>query len=154
MNTEELAAVLRVHQGPFFHGTHSRCGCRRIVLTADEWARHVAEEIQRTRENYRPRGIPMTDLVPASKIEQIVGADRHQTEHLGRAVSAEETVYILHSHECKDSGIDLRDCPFSVALDLGISLDRWADFEDEPVELWVSAADGRLLPKRRLTQGA
>ncbi|ART68176.1 hypothetical protein BTO20_05870 [Mycobacterium dioxanotrophicus] len=44
MTIDELAAVLRVHQGPFFHGTHSRCGCRRIVLTADEWARHVAEE--------------------------------------------------------------------------------------------------------------
>lgn len=46
MTVDELVAVLRVHQGPFFHGTHTRCGCRRIVQTADEWARHVAEEIQ------------------------------------------------------------------------------------------------------------
>jgi hypothetical protein len=46
MTIDETAAILRVHQGPFFHGTHSRCGCRRIVQTADEWARHVAEEIQ------------------------------------------------------------------------------------------------------------
>lgn len=44
MTVDELTAILRVHQGPFFHGTHSRCGCRRIVQTADQWARHVAEE--------------------------------------------------------------------------------------------------------------
>jgi hypothetical protein len=49
MTVDELVAVLRVHQGPFFHGTHTRCGCRRIVQTADEWARHVAEE-QRAAE--------------------------------------------------------------------------------------------------------
>lgn len=47
MTIDELAAVLRKHQGPFFHGTHTRCGCRQIVQTADEWARHVAEEIKR-----------------------------------------------------------------------------------------------------------
>jgi hypothetical protein len=57
----------------------------------------------------------------------------------------------LHSQECKDSGVDLRKCPFSVALDLGIPLDRWEGFEDEPLELWVSAATGRLIPKRRLS---
>ena len=94
---------------------------------------------------------PMTDLVPTEDIERIVGVARRQTVHCGRAVSAEQRVYILHSKDCLDSGIDLRKCPFSLALDLGISLHRWAKFEDLPVELWVSAATGRLVPMRRLT---
>lgn len=93
----------------------------------------------------------MSDLVPAEDIERIVGANRHAESHYGRAVSAEQKVYILHSQECKDSGVDLRECPFSIALDRGIPLDRWADFEDMPVELWVSAATGRLIPMRRLS---
>lgn len=46
----------------------------------------------------------MTDLVPADQIEQIVGARRHPLAHLGRAVSAEQTVYILHSQRCKGDG--------------------------------------------------
>lgn len=93
----------------------------------------------------------MTNLVPRAEIEQIVGVVRHATEHVGRAVSVEQTVYILHSQECLDRDIDLRDCPFSLALDKGISGARWSGFQDEPVELWVSAATGRLVPKRRLT---
>jgi hypothetical protein len=94
----------------------------------------------------------MSDLVPTDQIEGIVGAFRHRTAHYGRAVSDEQTVYILHSEECRDSGIDLRECPFSVALDRGITPDRWEDFEDEPVELWVSASTGRLIPMRRLSE--
>lgn len=62
----------------------------------------------------------MADLVPADRIEQIVGAQRHPTKHMARAVSAEQTVYILHSQECRDTTPDLRDCPFSIALDRGI----------------------------------
>lgn len=46
MTLDELAAVLRVHQGPFFDGVTSRCGCRRIVLNAQEWAEHVAEVLR------------------------------------------------------------------------------------------------------------
>lgn len=91
----------------------------------------------------------MSDLVPTADIERIVGAGRHPTAHLGRAVSSEQTFYILHSRECKDSGRDLRDCPFSIALDRGVSPARWTDFEDVPVELWVSAASKRLVPMRR-----
>lgn len=92
----------------------------------------------------------MSDLVPTGDIERIVGARRHQDKHYGRAVSSEQTVYILHSKECLDSDVDLRDCLFSIALDRGISPNRWADFEDVPVELWVSAGDGRLVPMRKL----
>ncbi len=62
----------------------------------------------------------MSGLVNPDQIEQLVGIRRHQTEHFGRADSTEQTVYILHSQECKDSGIDLRECPFSIALDQGI----------------------------------
>lgn len=79
----------------------------------------------------------MSDLVPADEIEQIVGIQRHRQAHFGRAVSAEETVYILHSQRCLDSGIDLRDCVFSQALDRGIDRRYWEGHEDRPVALGV-----------------
>lgn len=79
----------------------------------------------------------MADLVPASDIERIVGASRHRQAHLGRAVSAEQRVYILHSQRCLDSGIDLRECPYSKALDRGIHRDQWDGFEDQAVLLAV-----------------
>ena len=53
MTLDELAAVLRVHQGPFFNGIGSNCSCGRPVRTADEWAQHVAEEIQRAAGDFR-----------------------------------------------------------------------------------------------------
>lgn len=67
----------------------------------------------------------MSDLVDPAIIEQIVGKKRHRTRHYGRAVSREQTVYILHSQECRDSTPDLRDCPFSLALDRGIEVEHW-----------------------------
>jgi hypothetical protein len=86
----------------------------------------------------------MTALVPGESIEQIVGASRHSHQHLGRAVSAEQTVYILHSQRCKDSGIDLRECQWSRVLDNGIDPADWSGFEDRPVALAV--IKGRLFP--------
>lgn len=77
----------------------------------------------------------MSNLVPAEEIEQIVGARRHAHQHLGRADSATETVYVLHSQRCKDSGIDLRECDWSLALDRGIDPDDWEGYEDRPVAL-------------------
>lgn len=77
----------------------------------------------------------MTDIVPAQDIERIVGVPRRQTEHWGRAVSAEQTVYILHSQECLADPFDLRDCEFSTALDQGIDPAEWV--EDVPVPLAV-----------------
>ena len=90
----------------------------------------------------------MSKLVPASKIEGIVGARRHPTNHQGRAVSAEQTVYVLHSKECLDSGIDLRRCPFSVAMDTdeGITkaleaiLDVANEFAEFKKEAWAAGA--------------
>ena len=93
----------------------------------------------------------MSNLVPAEDIENIVGGARDSIEHRGRAVSTEQTVYILHSKECLDKGGDLRDCPYSTALDRGVAMDRWSGYEDKPVALWVSAGSGRLIPMRELT---
>lgn len=89
----------------------------------------------------------MSDLVDASEIEQRVGVQRHPTRHYARADSASQTVYLLHSAECKTSGIDLRDCELSVAMDRGIPLDRWT--EDEP--LHVHVAGGLLVPTEALS---
>lgn len=93
----------------------------------------------------------MTNLVPATDIEQIVGAVRHPTLHVARAVSAEQTVYILHSQQCLDSGRDLRQCPFSLALDNGIDLDDWSASQDIAVIVMLSGVAAtpvrRLLPQ-------
>lgn len=90
----------------------------------------------------------MSDLVPPDKIEQIVGARRHRTAHIVRAVSSEQTVYILHSQECLNDcfirGVDLRHCRFSLALDRGIEPERWVGLEDRPFVAGVW--QGRLVP--------
>jgi len=86
----------------------------------------------------------MTRLVSPSSIEEIVGVKRHRQAHFGRAVSAEQTFYILHSQRCLDSGIDLRECRFSVALDCGIELEVWGKLQDRPV--FLSVRQDRLVP--------
>lgn len=87
----------------------------------------------------------MSDLVRAKDIEKIVGQKRHNRVHYGRAVTAEQTLYVLHSHECLESGIDLRDCEYSAALDLGIDTNQWRGFEDEAVALYIDhLGPGRL----------
>lgn len=87
----------------------------------------------------------MTDLVPPDEIENIVGVSRHGLAHYARAVSSEQTVYILHSKLCRDSGLDLRCCRYSQALDLGIDLVKWADYQDVPVVVGLGP-DDRLTP--------
>lgn len=84
----------------------------------------------------------MSNKVPAQDIERSVGVKRHATEHWARAVHIEERVYILHSQECKDHYTDLRLCPYSRALALGIDEKEWP--KDEP--LTVRVLDGRLTP--------
>lgn len=88
----------------------------------------------------------MSALVPADEIERIVGTERWMWTHFGRAVSAEQTVYILHSIECKNSGGDLRKCPYSIALDRGICEEDWSGFEDLAVAVGIRSNDGRLFP--------
>jgi hypothetical protein len=87
----------------------------------------------------------MSALVPGEQIEQIVGVERHQTRHFARAVSAEETVYILHSRNCLESDRDLRDCFYSQALDNGIDEAIWATALDQPVRVAVTRQQ-RLIP--------
>ena len=87
----------------------------------------------------------MTEIVPPEAIEQIVGVRRHPTQHIGRAISAEQRMYILHSQECRDSGIDLRACPYSQALDLGLNEARWSYSADQPVRLAITGG-GDLAP--------
>lgn len=86
----------------------------------------------------------MSNLVPTEEIERLVGAKRHSHQHLGRAVSSEQTVYVLHSWKCRESGIDLRECEWSLALDRGIDPDDWKGYEDRPVVLAFRKA--RLFP--------
>ncbi|WP_439030252.1 hypothetical protein [Gordonia terrae] len=93
----------------------------------------------------------MTDLVPSAEIERIVGVPRHDTKHLARAVSATQTVFVLHSRECLDSGIDLRVCRYSLALDRGIQEDIWSRHCDTPVEIRIR--DTRLVPVQSMPGG-
>lgn len=90
----------------------------------------------------------MSNLVPPADIEEIVGIARHRTVHMGRAESAQQTVYILHSQACLDSGIDLRECRFSIALDKGIRPSNWDDMHDIPVALGVWG--GRIVPIKNM----
>ena len=86
----------------------------------------------------------MSEIVPASEIEQLVGIGRHHAAHYGRAVSAEQTFYILHSQACLRDSFDLRVCDFSLALDRGIDEYEWSDDMDSAVQLVIFK--GRLVP--------
>jgi hypothetical protein len=83
----------------------------------------------------------MTDLVDAKEIERIVGVKRHPTEHWGRACVSRWAFFILHSEACRDSGIDLRFCPFSRALD-----NHPPTLFDTPIDIPVPIrlVDGRI----------
>lgn len=78
----------------------------------------------------------MSDKVDADKIEQIVGVERKMAEHWGKVISSEGRVYILHSRMCQKHYSDLRDCPYSRALDRGIDIDEWV--VDEPTALCIT----------------
>lgn len=91
----------------------------------------------------------MSRIEPADKIEGIVGVPRHEKIHVARAVSAEERVYVLHSRMCTLAYSDLRLCPYSVALDEGIDLGLWGDWQDRPVEVRIDEEQyGDLVPVR------
>lgn len=97
----------------------------------------------------------MTDLVNPNEIEALVGRLRHATVHYARASSVDQQVYILHSQQCKDSTPDLRDCPYSVALDRGIvhalPWNVWRRAQDRPVRIQVR--DGWLMPDLMAMRG-
>lgn len=90
----------------------------------------------------------MSTIIPADEVEELVGARRHEFRHIMRYDSLCAELHILHSAVCKDSMADLRDCPFSVALDDGGVKDGdWWD--DEPV--FVDLEDGELAPWKSVT---
>jgi hypothetical protein len=95
----------------------------------------------------------MTRLVDPDEIEKIVGVQRHPTEHWARAVSAVRKVYVLHSQECRDSGTDLRECEFSLAMDRGIEPGDWDGVEDTAVRVLIDDG-GVLVPDREEDPGA
>lgn len=86
----------------------------------------------------------MTELVSRDTIEQLVGAARRDTEHLGRHIPEAGMTYILHSRQCLSHRIDLRACPYSVALDEGIDPDAWIGYENQPVYLAIHEVYGDL----------
>lgn len=86
----------------------------------------------------------MSDIVPSADIERIVGATRHETDHIARAVSREQRVYLLHPHACLREHTDLRDCLFSLALDEGIDLFVWV--EDVPMTVLIADDGQGLVP--------
>lgn len=59
----------------------------------------------------------MIEHVDPNSIEAIVGAKRHNTLHLGRAISSNQTVFILHSRSCKETVDDLFTCVYSIKGD-------------------------------------
>lgn len=78
----------------------------------------------------------MTEKVPADQIEKIVGVKRDPVRHIGRAVSSEKKVYVLHSEACLSFYENVqKDCRYAVALENGIREKDWKGFEDRPVVL-------------------
>lgn len=91
-------------------------------------------------------GAPRQEKDHLGRIEALVGAPGQKRDHLGRVDThghgkdhyyVQATVYILHSHECRNEHEDLRQCPYSLALDTGI--DGWdPDLLDETVVLRIN----------------
>ena len=63
----------------------------------------------------------MSERVPASQIEGLVGAHRHPTEHIvrGDSPSGSGVAYIMHPAVCLARYDDVRECPWSLALTRG-----------------------------------
>lgn len=94
----------------------------------------------------------MSDLVPADEIERLVGVERHPTVHYGHDAADARTFYILHSQQCLDSGIDLRECSFSTALDYhGVDPKLWEHYAKRPIPLTFQM--GRVAPAVTLIPG-
>lgn len=94
----------------------------------------------------------MTQPVDPTQIEDLVGAKRHPTKHQARADTVKQTVYILHSQECLDTGVPLTQCRYSLALDRGAEPWAWEGYEDrpvfvEPLETGLFPADEPLFPQ-------
>ena len=93
----------------------------------------------------------MTDLIKPDEIEILVGTRRHPIWHIGKVDTARQQVYIMHSYQRRHSGIDLRVCTFSLALDQGLQDEDWEGMQDVPVVLALGPTL-RLVPYNRGTQ--
>lgn len=65
----------------------------------------------------------MSNHVEPDKIEAYVGMPRHA--HLHWAKLDRDVLFILHSERCLKAHKDLRDCPYSKALDLTVLSDGY-----------------------------
>lgn len=88
----------------------------------------------------------MSDRVPTEDIERIVGVERHEWAHIGRVVTDDQRIYVLHSQHCFYTHDDLRACRYSTAMDQGLWPEAWEDWEDTPVFLDIDE-DGYLVPQ-------
>lgn len=84
----------------------------------------------------------MTRTVPADQIEAIVGTKRDPHRHIVCAILGKNPdVYILHSADCLATGRPLTECPYSLARDRGMSLQRWVGFFNQPVYVRLIQSD-------------
>lgn len=93
----------------------------------------------------------MTRPVDPSTVEAIIGLPRRLHQHLARVVDrdGDDGVFIMHSKMCVALTPDLRTCPYSLALDLGVAdVPGWHDENGEPVRETVQVVlrRGRLMP--------
>ena len=93
----------------------------------------------------------MSTLVDPGEIETIVGARRHSVKHLGRLITETRTVYVLHSHLCRNTGRDLRECEFSIAMDEGVDWTLFTEQLDRPIIMGVDSR-GLLMPANLATE--
>jgi hypothetical protein len=87
----------------------------------------------------------VTTLVDPSEIERIVGRKRSNLLHYARLISEDGMFYIMHSLQCVEFEKDLRECPYSLALDEGVDPEVWRGWIDKPAVL-IDIQDGRLVP--------
>lgn len=87
----------------------------------------------------------MTERVPVTEIEQIVGVVRHSTLHFAR--TGPDALFILHSERCWDAPRPLVECEFSLALDKGADEAVWSLYEDRAVQVDIDHY-GHLVPAR------
>lgn len=82
----------------------------------------------------------MSEIVSPDEIQKAVGgAERDYWLHIGYANTPLDRFYIMHAHTCLSQYTDLRECPYSKALDKqGISADWWEDWYNRPVYLALS----------------
>ena len=84
------------------------------------------------------------ELVDPNKIESIVGVERLDAWHIARWVTADDKIYILHSRQCKDSDIDLRECEYATAA----PSQDFDLFPDTPVVVVIDYYERKLTPFR------